>query len=45
LFDLANVRSVMALQTEDVGVPHGEGFTFVGRRRNAEPRGCSRMHL
>lgn len=45
LFDLANLRSVLALQTEDLGVAEGEGFAYVGRARNAELRGCSRMHL
>jgi len=44
LVDLANVRSVLAVQTEDLGVANGEGFEYVGRARSAEPRGCSRMH-
>ena len=43
VFDLANVFSVMAIQTEDVGVRHGEGFALIGRARLAEPRGCSLM--
>ena len=41
LFDLANVRSVMALQTEDLAVRRGEGFELLGRATQAEARGCS----
>jgi len=40
-FDLANVGSVMALQTEDLGVERGEGFEVVGRASGAEARGCA----
>jgi hypothetical protein len=43
IFDLANVWSVMAIQTEDLGVRHGDGFTLAGRAVRAEPRGCSLM--
>ena len=43
VFDLANVRSVMAVQTEDLGVRQGDGFALVGRASLAEPRGCSLM--
>ncbi|HEY0548464.1 MAG TPA: hypothetical protein VGF13_02615, partial [Verrucomicrobiae bacterium] len=43
IFDLANVRSVMAIQTEDLGVRRGEGFELIGRVTQAEPRGCSLM--
>ena len=40
-FDLANIGSVMAIQTEDLGVA-GEGrFTLLGRSPGAQPRGCS----
>ncbi len=39
--DLANVGSVMALQTEDLGVEVGEGFEVVGRASGAELRGCA----
>jgi hypothetical protein len=39
--DLANVGSVAALQTEDVGVEIGEGFEVIGRARGAEARGCA----
>ncbi len=40
-FDLANVGSVAALQTEDVGIEVGEGFEVVGRATGAEARGCA----
>jgi hypothetical protein len=43
VFDLANVFSVMAAQTEDLGVQRGDGFELVGRAQFAEPRGCSLM--
>jgi hypothetical protein len=43
LFDLANVYSVMAVQTEDVGIRRGSGFELLGRAALAEPRGCSLM--
>lgn len=43
IFDLANVFSVMALQTEDLAVAHGEHFELVGRAELSEPRGCSLM--
>jgi len=43
IFDLANVFSVMAVQTEDLGVRHGSGFGLMGRARMAELRGCSLM--
>ena len=43
VFDLANVRSVMAIQTEDLGVRRGDGFEMIGRNALAEPRGCSLM--
>jgi hypothetical protein len=41
IFDLANVYSVMAIQTEDLGIRCGEGFELLGRAALAEPRGCS----
>jgi len=40
-FDLANVGSVMALQTEDLGREIGEGFEVLGRAEGAEVRGCA----
>lgn len=43
IFDLANVFSVMAIQTEDLGVRRGSGFEVIGRAALAEPRGCSLM--
>ena len=41
--DLANVRSALAIQTEDLGVRSGAGFAFLGRVADSEPRGCSLM--
>ena len=43
IFDLANRGSVIAIQTEDVGVKHGDGFELIGRAPQAEARGCSLM--
>jgi hypothetical protein len=43
IFDLANVFSVAAIQTEDLGIRRGTGFELVGRAQLAEPRGCSLM--
>ena len=43
VFDLANVRSVLAVQTEDLAVRRGDGFELLGRAALAEPRGCSLM--
>jgi hypothetical protein len=43
IFDLANVFSVAAIQTEDLGVRRGQGFELVGRASSAESRGCSLM--
>ena len=31
VFDLANVFSVMAIQTEDLGIRRGDGFELIGR--------------
>ncbi len=45
IFDLANVRSVMAIQTEDLGVRRGDSFELLGRATAAEMRGCSLMSL
>ncbi len=45
LFDLANVFSVMAIQTEDLAIRRGSGFELIGRNELAEPRGCSLMSL
>jgi len=43
IMDLANVFSVAAVQTEDLGIRRGTGFELVGRAGQAEPRGCSLM--
>jgi len=43
VFDLANLRSVLAVQTEDLGVRRGDGFELLGRAALAEARGCSLM--
>lgn len=39
--DLANVGSVLAVQTEDLAIRRGDGFELLGRASEAEPRGCS----
>ena len=44
IFDLANVFSVAAIQTEDLGIRRGDGFELLGRAQLAEPRGCSLMN-
>ena len=41
IFDLANVFSVAAIQTEDLGIRRDEHFDLLGRAAAAEPRGCS----
>ena len=43
VFDLANVFSVMAIQTEDLGIRRDEHFELIGRAALAEARGCSLM--
>jgi hypothetical protein len=43
VFDLANIWSVMAVQTEDLVVGHSGGFKVLGRAANSAPRGCSLM--
>jgi len=43
ILDLANVFSVAAVQTEDLGVRRGDGFELTGRAPLSEPRGCSLM--
>jgi hypothetical protein len=44
VFDLANVFSVMAIQTEDLGIRReGGSFELIGRAEFAEARGCSLM--
>lgn len=39
--DLANALSVLAVQTEDVGVLEGRRLVLRGRTPGAEPRGCA----
>lgn len=43
IFDLANVYSVLAIQTEDLAIRRDNGFELLGRATEAEPRGCSLM--
>lgn len=43
IFDLANVFSVAAIQTEDLAVRRGDGFDLIGRAALSESRGCSLM--
>ncbi len=43
IYDLANVYSVMAIQTEDLAIRRDDGFELIGRANEAEPRGCSLM--
>jgi hypothetical protein len=43
VFDLANIWSVMAVQTEDLAARRGKGFELLGRSAESEPRGCSLM--
>lgn len=40
-FDLANLHTVAAIQTDDLGVQIGQGFEILGRAAGAAPRGCS----
>jgi hypothetical protein len=43
IVDLANAWSVLAIQTEDVGIRTAQGFRLVGRANQADQRGCSLM--
>ncbi len=40
-YDLANVETVSAIQTEDTGIMRGRKLTLLGRDITAQPRGCS----
>ncbi len=40
-YDLANVDSVLGIQTEDTGELRPEGFVLKGRAKTAELKGCS----
>ena len=42
IFDLANLGSVLALQTQDLAIRRENGFELIGRDPAALPRGCSR---
>jgi hypothetical protein len=42
LFDLANLGSVLAIETQDLAVRRARGFQLLGRDPGALPRGCSR---
>jgi len=39
--DLANVRSVCCVQTQDLAIEHEDGFELMGRDSETESRGCS----
>jgi hypothetical protein len=45
IYDLANVFSVIAIQTEDLAIRRGDGFELIGRAAPAELRGCSLMSV
>ncbi len=45
IFDLANVYSLMAIQTEDLVVRHGSAFDLLGRAASTPARGCSLMSV
>ncbi len=40
-YDLANLDSVMAIQTDDLGIAGPNGFEILGRAAGSELRGCS----
>ena len=42
IFDLANLGSVLAIETQDLAVRRERGFELIGRDPGAAPRGCSR---
>jgi len=41
IIDLANVFSVLAVQTEDLAIRREDAFELLGRSEKTEPRGCS----
>ncbi|MGC8744046.1 MAG: hypothetical protein ACP5T0_09225 [Verrucomicrobiia bacterium] len=43
IYDLANIFSLMAIQTDDIAVRVDDGFMLIGRAGQSEPRGCSIM--
>ena len=42
IFDLANLGSVLAIETQDLAIRRERGFELLGRDPGAVPRGCSR---
>lgn len=42
IFDLANLGSVLAIETQDLAIRRERGFELLGRDPGALPRGCSR---
>ncbi len=42
IFDLANLGSVLAIETQDIAIRRARGFELIGRDPGAIPRGCSR---
>ncbi|HET6406441.1 MAG TPA: hypothetical protein VFG14_01060 [Chthoniobacteraceae bacterium] len=42
IFDLANLNSALAIETQDLAIRHEAGFELIGRDPAALPRGCSR---
>lgn len=42
IFDLANLGSVLAIETRDLAIRREQGFELLGRDPTALPRGCSR---
>jgi hypothetical protein len=40
-YDLANIDSVIGVQTTDIGTRVGQGFRLEGRAPDADLRGCS----
>lgn len=40
-YDVTNLDSAFALQTEDIGIRLGSSFEILGRAKGAEERGCS----
>ncbi|MEQ1861675.1 MAG: hypothetical protein ABMA13_17285 [Chthoniobacteraceae bacterium] len=42
IFDLANLNSSLAIETQDLAIRRADGFELLGRDPAALPRGCSR---
>lgn len=43
IFDLANLNSSLAIETQDLAIRREQGFELIGRDPAALPRGCSRV--